>query len=166
MGAMVYRSIRRQEAGATQCHCAHALEHSLQESDPRECQVAKTQRCSQQAASRFSENRSGCKLVNARPARRKRVRAAEGCRHPDRQVLNRCQIRPPSIRLDPRQVNEGVASHCGATLSRNDSVGVAFELLHSRLIISEARSAPEEFAAKESDGDLTSKGDKWSQSAN
>ena len=59
VGAMVYRSIRQQEAGATQYHLAPALKYSLQESAPRGCQVAETQGCSQQAASQFSENRSG-----------------------------------------------------------------------------------------------------------
>ena len=37
----------------TQYHYAPALKHSLQESAPRGCQVAETQCCSQQAASRF-----------------------------------------------------------------------------------------------------------------
>src|SRR5882757_10976670 len=78
VGAMVYRSIRQQEAGATQYHRAPALEYSLQESAPREYQVAETQGRSQQAASRFSENRSGGKLMNARPAPRKRTRAGGG----------------------------------------------------------------------------------------
>ena len=48
--AMVYRLIRQQEASATQYHRSPALKDSLQESAPRECQVAETKRCSQQAA--------------------------------------------------------------------------------------------------------------------
>ena len=77
VGAMVCRSIRQQEAGAAQYHLAPALEYSLQESAPREYQVAETQDCPQQAASRFAEDRSAGRLVNA-PSARRSVRPAEG----------------------------------------------------------------------------------------